>query len=59
VTAEPSYIEADATDVEAQIKHYGIVRVPADTFEFGGFRYSNPKDAVAAALRQERAASGV
>ena len=34
--AEPSHV-ADGT-VEAALTQYGIVRVPADTFHYGGYR---------------------
>ena len=32
---------------------YGITRVPIDYFHYGGFRYTNLKDAVAQAKRQQ------
>ena len=34
---------------------YGIRRVPVDYFHFGDLRYSNLKDAVAQAKRQQKA----
>jgi hypothetical protein len=36
---------------DAQLTALGITRIPADIFEVGGYRYSNVKDAVAAAER--------
>ena len=35
----------------AELERYGIVRVPADTFEWNGYRYSHARDALAAAKR--------
>ena len=35
----------------AELERYGIVRVPADTFEWNGYRYSHARDAWAAAKR--------
>ena len=39
---------------DEQLAALGIVRIPADIFEVGGYRYSNAKDAVAAAERMAR-----
>ena len=36
-----------------ELERYGIVRVPADTFLWNGFRYSHVRDALAAARREE------
>ena len=36
---------------QAELKQYGIERVPADVFLWGGYRYSSARDAVAAAKR--------
>ena len=36
---------------DAQLAALGIVRVPADIFKVGGYRYSNATDAIAAAQR--------
>lgn len=44
--------EVDANE-QSLLDQYGIVRVPADVFHFGGYRYTNASDAVAAARRQE------
>lgn len=34
-----------------ELEQYGIERVPADVFLWGGYRYSNAHDALAAAKR--------
>ena len=36
---------------QAELDRYGIERVPADTFLWGGYRYSASCDALAAAKR--------
>jgi hypothetical protein len=43
-----------AEDTNA-MERFGIVRVPVDYFWLGEFRYTNLKDAIAQAKRQERA----
>lgn len=35
----------------AELERYGIVRIPADTFLWNGFRYTHVRDALAAAKR--------
>jgi len=35
------------------LKRYGITIVPKPVYEWGGYRYSNPGDAIAAAKRGE------
>jgi len=40
---------------QAELDRLGISRVPADVFMWGGYRYSNAKDAVAAAKRETKA----
>lgn len=37
----------------AELERHGIVRVPADTFEWNGYRYSHARDALAAAKRSK------
>ena len=37
----------------AELKRFGIQRVPLEVFLWGGYRYSNARDAVAAARRAE------
>lgn len=41
---------------QAVLDRYGIVRIPADVFECHGYRYSNLRDAIAAAKRHEQKA---
>lgn len=36
---------------QAELDQHGIKRVPADVFLWGGYRYSNARDALAAAKR--------
>ena len=38
---------------DTELSRLGIERVPADTFLWGGFRYSSARDAVAAAKREQ------
>lgn len=40
---------------QAELDRYGIERVPADIYLWGGYRYSNVRDALAAAKRGARA----
>jgi hypothetical protein len=40
---------------QAELDRYGIERVPADVYLWGGYRYSNLHDAVAAAKRGTKA----
>ena len=39
---------------QAELDRYGIQRVPTDTFLWGGYRYSNARDALAAARRNAK-----
>lgn len=39
---------------ESELERHGVERVPADVFLWGGFRYSNARDAIAAAKRGAR-----
>ena len=39
---------------QAELDRYGIARVPADVFLWGGYRYSSARDALAAAKRNVR-----
>ena len=39
---------------QSELDRYGIERVPADVFLWGGYRYSNASDAVAAAKRNAK-----
>jgi hypothetical protein len=36
-----------------ELDRYGIVRVPADTFTWNGYKYTHFRDALAAAKRAE------
>ena len=47
----PPAINSEASEEMAK---YGITRVPVDYFHCGDFRYTNLKDAVAQAKRQQR-----
>jgi hypothetical protein len=38
-------------DISAQLKSYGIITVPTAVYEWGGYRYGNASDAIAAAKR--------
>ena len=42
---------------DAQLATLGITRIPADVFAVGGYRYSNARDAIAAADRIARTAN--
>lgn len=37
-----------------ELKSHGIVTVPTEIFLWGGYRYSNASDALAAAKREKR-----
>ena len=50
ISPEPSHVSDH--DAEAALRQYGITCVPAETFEYGGYRYTNIIDAVAEAKRQ-------
>jgi hypothetical protein len=39
---------------QSELDRYGIQRVPADAFLWGGYRYSNARDAHAAAKRNAK-----
>ena len=45
--------QADKVE-QAELDRYGIQRVPADAFLWGGYRYSNARDALAAAKRSAK-----
>jgi len=40
---------------DAELARLGVERVPADIFLWGGYRYGNARDAIAAAKRAEKA----
>jgi len=39
---------------QSELDRYGIERVPADVFLWGGYRYSNARDAIAAAKQNAK-----
>ena len=40
--------------LKAELKHHGIASVQLTVFDWGGYRYSNARDAIAAAKRASR-----
>ena len=44
----------DAEPSNAELEQYGIERVPADTFVWQVYRYTQARDALAAAKRAEK-----
>lgn len=42
---------SDEQVVAAELERHGIVSIPATVYEWGGYRYSNARDAIAAAKR--------
>lgn len=42
-------------DIASLLERYGIATVPRPTYEWGGYRYTNAHDAIAAAKRGEAA----
>ena len=38
-------------DVNLSLAHFGIVAIPSTMYEWGGYRYTNASDAIAAAKR--------
>jgi hypothetical protein len=38
-------------DLQSELERYGITAVQLTVFDWGGYRYSNSKDAIAAAKR--------
>jgi hypothetical protein len=43
------------SDLQHELKRYGIVPVQLTVFDWGGFRYTNASDAIAAAKRGKSA----
>lgn len=39
---------------EAELARLGVERVPTERFEWGGYRYTHARDAIAAAKRAEQ-----
>ena len=50
----PEMISPD--DLQPELDRYGIVPVQLTVFDWGGYRYSNSRDAIAAAKRQSKSA---
>jgi len=48
-TRSPEIQSSD--DVQSELKRYGITPVQLTVFDWGGYRYSNSRDAIAAAKR--------
>jgi hypothetical protein len=51
-----NFMTGNSNDVvpQSELDRYGIQRVPADAFLWGGYRYSNARDALAAAKRNAK-----
>ena len=45
----PERVPSD--DLQVELKRYGVVPVKLTVFDWGGYRYSNARDAIAAAKR--------
>ena len=45
-------------DLQVELKRYGVVPVQLTVFDWGGYRYSNAADAVAAAKRAATSGGG-
>ena len=43
-------------DLQVELQRYGITAVPLMVFDWGGYRYSTARDAIAAAKRFARSA---
>jgi hypothetical protein len=50
----PEKLSAD--DLQVELKRYGVVPVQLTVFDWGGYRYTNARDAIAAAKRLSRSA---
>ena len=51
---DPSARLSSGETLAAELEQHGVVSVPSTSFEWGGYRYSNPGDAIAAAKRGAR-----
>ncbi len=47
----PTGTQDGSPDTTALLQRYGISTVPRPTYEWGGYRYTNAHDAIAAAKR--------
>lgn len=43
-------------DLKVELERYGVMPVQLTVFDWGGYRYSNARDAIAAAKRLSRSA---
>jgi hypothetical protein len=50
-TQSPNLQDEMNGGLAAELARYGIASVPTTSFEWGGYRYSNARDAIAAAKR--------
>jgi hypothetical protein len=50
----PSREMQSRNDLQSQLERYGITPVQLTVFDWGGYRYSNSRDAIAAAKRLGR-----
>lgn len=55
-TCSPAMQSRD--DLQTELERYGIVPVQLTVFDWGGYRYSNAWDAIAAAKRMAKATQG-
>jgi hypothetical protein len=51
---EKAMTPGDSKLLQSELDRFGIERVRAEVFLWGGYRYSNPRDAIAAARRAGR-----
>jgi hypothetical protein len=50
------FLAKPADDLQIELKRYGITPVTLTVFDWGGYRYSSARDAIAAAKRLARSA---
>ncbi len=53
--AQPESTQGMSQDERSELDRLGIERVQTETFLWGGYRYSNARDALAAAKRGQKA----
>lgn len=53
-TASPPSLED-----EQEMERYGIIRIPVDYFHYGRYRYTNVRDAIAEAKRDQHVGKAV
>jgi hypothetical protein len=49
--AAPAAEQNSSPDIAALLTQYGVTTVPKPVYEWGGYRYTNATDAIAAAKR--------